>query len=190
MFIITEMSNHGVAECEQKETRLDIANRLIVSACTDLVNTLVSKNTKYNNVAIDPLHLFGRLSSSQTINVRIDDKLARLRAYFDALERGDDMSAWNDEDTVLDLAGYLILYTVQKKLAVPGSTLEASVQSHLAAASAAIELRPVIEPEPVAEIVPAKRKYTRKKVVAKKVPRTKSFPKKIVRKKKTAARRR
>lgn len=180
-------SVNPVAETERKATRLDIANELIISACSELVNTLISKNTKYNNVAIDPLHLFGRLSSAQTIKVRIDDKLARLRSYFDALERGDNMSAWSDEDTVLDLAGYLILYTVQKKLA----EADIEVHQHFAAASGAIELAPApveVLPEAAPEAVPSRRKYTRKKIV--KAPRKKSTAKKIVKKKKTAARRR
>lgn len=64
-----------------------------------LFETLVDKNRAYGNSALNPIRVFSRASFLEQLNVRIDDKLSRLRAQ----DPGD------SEDTELDLIGYLCL---------------------------------------------------------------------------------
>jgi hypothetical protein len=66
------------------------------------MDMLLEKNRKYGNSAISPLRIFSSAAPVEQINVRIDDKLSRLRSAQD-----DDM-----EDAELDLLGYLILKRV------------------------------------------------------------------------------
>lgn len=65
---------------------------------------LEEKNRKYGNSALDPVRVFSRASTAEQLRVRIDDKLSRLR------NRQDD----DDEDTVMDLIGYLVLYRMHQ----------------------------------------------------------------------------
>lgn len=68
--------------------------------CVELANFLVGKNAAYGNSAAEPLSVFAkRLDKLSQIDVRIDDKLNRLA-------KG---SEYPGDDTVKDLAGYLIL---------------------------------------------------------------------------------
>lgn len=64
-----------------------------------LRETLLDKNRRYGNSALEPIQVFSRLSASERINVSIDYKLSRI------------MNAKDDEpeDAKLDLIGYLIL---------------------------------------------------------------------------------
>ena len=66
----------------------------------EIVNLLKSKNKAYGNTALNPVNTFSKLSSTEGICARIDDKLARIKN-----------SGINDktEDTVDDLIGYLFL---------------------------------------------------------------------------------
>ena len=68
--------------------------------CDELKSLLLSKNDAYGNAALEPIGIFSQLESGESIKVRIDDKLSRIQ------NRG-----VNDktEDTVMDLACYLIL---------------------------------------------------------------------------------
>ena len=65
-----------------------------------IVDLLKSKNQAYGNTALNPTKIFSKLSATEAICARIDDKLARIT------NRG-----INDEteDTVDDLIGYLLL---------------------------------------------------------------------------------
>lgn len=66
---------------------------------------LVSKNRSYGNSALKPLNVFSGLSSEESIKVRIDDKLSRIKN-----------SGLNDEteDSLSDLIGYLVLLKIQR----------------------------------------------------------------------------
>ena len=68
-----------------------------VQSITDL---LKEKNKAYGNTALNPTNIFSKLSASEAICARIDDKLARISN-----------KGINDEteDTVDDLIGYLLL---------------------------------------------------------------------------------
>jgi len=76
--------------------------------CQELSDLLVAKNRSYGDSALNPKHIFSRLSAVEGIQARIDDKLARLmQGNVDAFR----------EDPELDLMGYLILLRIAKKRA-------------------------------------------------------------------------
>ena len=76
-----------------------------VTARTDAIrDLLIEKNRKYGNSALDPLRVFSTAGPVETLKVRIDDKLSRIK-------RG----VGDDEDTVTDLIGYLILFQIAKE---------------------------------------------------------------------------
>ena len=63
------------------------------------------KNDKYGNSALEPLNVFSEAGAVAGIKMRIDDKLKRIKnaGLVDATE-----------DTLQDLAGYLILLMIAK----------------------------------------------------------------------------
>lgn len=73
--------------------------------CGRISDLLKRKNASYGNSALDPLRIFSALNPDEQIRVRIDDKLSRIK-------RGNDSF---NEDTLLDLVGYLILLMMAKK---------------------------------------------------------------------------
>ena len=74
---------------------------LIDVECQNLAEMLKAKNRQYGNSFVDPVRIFSRVSPEEGLRIRIDDKLSRIA-------RGDAAG----EDTILDLAGYLILLRV------------------------------------------------------------------------------
>jgi len=79
---------------------------MIKAECDKIKATLLQKNKEYGDSAVNPLRIFSSADNIEQINVRIDDKLSRLR------NKG---SKSIKEDTVLDLIGYLILRRVAEK---------------------------------------------------------------------------
>jgi hypothetical protein len=79
---------------------------LIAEECDALKTLLLEKNKKYGNSALEPSRIFSRADPVEQIKVRIDDKLSRIRTT------GEQAA---DEDTALDLCGYLILLRVAKR---------------------------------------------------------------------------
>ena len=77
----------------------------IKQKCKDLEELLLSKNAKYGNSALEPLNVFSEANAVSGIKMRIDDKLKRIKnaGLVDATE-----------DTLQDLAGYLILLMIAK----------------------------------------------------------------------------
>ena len=73
--------------------------------CAELKKLLIKKNDAYGDSALIPANIFSHLSSVEAIKIRIDDKLKRI-----------ENKGINDEteDTVMDLAGYLILLMIAK----------------------------------------------------------------------------
>lgn len=65
---------------------------------------LVEKNRKYGDAALNPKQTFSQVPPIELINVRMDDKLSRIRN-----RQNDD-----DEDPEADLLGYLILKQIAK----------------------------------------------------------------------------
>lgn len=77
----------------------------IEAECRALLDVLLTKNRAYGNSAIDPVRVFSKASPVEQLRVRIDDKLSRIA---NGAEGG-------DEDTTLDLLGYLVLYRIAKR---------------------------------------------------------------------------
>jgi hypothetical protein len=77
----------------------------IVAACNKVKQLLLEKNNAYGDSALSPLHIFSQASAEYGIRQRIDDKLKRIKN-----------AGLNDatEDTLLDLAGYLILLIIAR----------------------------------------------------------------------------
>lgn len=77
----------------------------IKSKCKQLEQLLLQKNARYGNSALDPLNVFSEAGAVAGIKMRIDDKLKRIKnaGLVDATE-----------DTLQDLAGYLILLMIAK----------------------------------------------------------------------------
>lgn len=63
---------------------------------------LFKKNKAYGNSALDPIRVFSQADPVEQLKVRIDDKLSRLK-------RGEE---FENEDTILDLIGYLVLLKI------------------------------------------------------------------------------
>jgi len=66
-----------------------------------VATTLAAKNAAYGDSVTRPLRIFSRAAADEQLRVRIDDKLSRV--VRGACGLGD------DEDTLLDLVGYLAL---------------------------------------------------------------------------------
>jgi hypothetical protein len=77
---------------------------LIAAECNALRDMLIEKNVAYGDSALNPLRIFSKSGPVEQIAVRMDDKLSRLA-------RG---NGTGNEDAVLDLLGYLILWRVAK----------------------------------------------------------------------------
>lgn len=82
-----------------RETDFGVSVQEVVNEVRD---TLIAKNKAYGNSALEPVRVFSTADPVEQIRVRIDDKLSRLK------------SSLNDdnEDTVLDLMGYLVLLRI------------------------------------------------------------------------------
>ena len=82
----------------------------IAKVCDDIKALLLEKNAKYGDSALNPKRIFSTSGSTEQILVRIDDKLSRIatRGF-----RGE-----QDEDTLSDLIGYLVLLKVAARAKV------------------------------------------------------------------------
>lgn len=76
----------------------------ILAACLEITEMLLEKNVAYGNSALNPIRIFSNADDMEQLNVRIDDKLNRIKNK--KLYAGD-----NDED---DLIGYLLLKKAKK----------------------------------------------------------------------------
>ena len=74
--------------------------------CDEVKDLLLKKNKAYGDSALIPANIFSHLTSIESIKIRIDDKLKRI-----------ENKGVNDEteDTIMDLAGYLILLMIAKE---------------------------------------------------------------------------
>lgn len=79
---------------------------MIAKVCDEIKAMLLEKNRKYGNAALNPTRVFARSDALEQINVRIDDKLNRIK------NRQND----EDEDVEKDLLGYLVLKQVWHRL--------------------------------------------------------------------------
>lgn len=86
---------------DQNSTR-----QIIEIVCDSIKEMLLEKNKSYGDSAISPIRIFSKSSSDEQLNVRLDDKLSRIA-------KGTD---YGQEDTELDIIGYLILKRVSRKI--------------------------------------------------------------------------
>jgi hypothetical protein len=70
-----------------------------------IADLLIAKNKAYGDSALNPIRVFSKSDRIEQLNVRIDDKISRI-------QRGTD---FEDEDTVRDLAGYLVLRLIAEE---------------------------------------------------------------------------
>ena len=77
----------------------------IVAAIDKIKKLLLKKNDAYGDSALSPLSIFSSASAEDGIRQRIDDKLKRIKN----VGLSDDT-----EDTLLDLAGYLVLLMIAR----------------------------------------------------------------------------
>lgn len=81
----------------------------IEAECDALKAMLVDKNAAYGDSATNPVRVFSSADPVEQLRVRIDDKLSRI------VRGGMTMADGRDEDVVLDLLGYLVLYRIAMK---------------------------------------------------------------------------
>lgn len=81
------------------------SGRQIIETTNELRNLLLRKNKAYGNSALEPLNVFSQQNAVDSLCARLDDKLSRIKN-----------KGLNDktEDTLFDLAGYLILLIIAK----------------------------------------------------------------------------
>lgn len=70
----------------------------------NLKNFLLEKNKNYGNSALEPINIFSKLNSENSINQRLDDKLTRIKNSKE-LRKND----------CVDLVGYLMLLLISKE---------------------------------------------------------------------------
>jgi hypothetical protein len=100
-----EKENHNSLYWEKDRNGKDTAGSAFFATRVDniakgITDLLKEKNKAYGNTALNPTNVFSKLSATEAICARIDDKLARIsnRGITD-----------ETEDTVDDLIGYLFL---------------------------------------------------------------------------------
>ena len=79
------------------QTQIDIA-----TTCDSVKELLLEKNRKYGDSALNPVRIFSKSDPVEQINVRLDDKLSRIR----------NQQSDEDEDVIDDAIGYLVLLKV------------------------------------------------------------------------------
>jgi hypothetical protein len=86
--------------------------QMISEECDALKTMLIEKHRAYGSSATSPLRVFSKAPRTEQILVRMDDKLSRIA-------RGSEAG----EDSYRDLAGYLILLFVTKRMETEEATL-------------------------------------------------------------------
>lgn len=74
----------------------------------DIKATLLEKNRKYGNSALEPARVFSKAGPIEQLLVRIDDKISRIQSG----------QADDNEDAVRDLIGYLVLLRIARRPSV------------------------------------------------------------------------
>lgn len=84
---------------------MEKTQKLIREICDEVKEILLAKNRAYGDSALHPIRILSRSNRIEQLNVRIDDKLSRLA----------NGQSYGDEDTELDLIGYLILKRIARR---------------------------------------------------------------------------
>mgnify|MGYP006273569655 CR=1 FL=1 len=90
---------------EEKSKELEKQNELIEQVCNSMRDMLIKKNYSYGGNVFEPLKLKEGMTNIDMIDVRISDKLNRLI-------KGEE---YEQEDTLNDLAGYILLREAVKR---------------------------------------------------------------------------
>ena len=77
------------------------SQKKIVDVCDNMKSLLLYKNQKYGDSALNPNNIFYKGDSANSIKIRLDDKIGRVR--------NNDETKVND---VADIVGYCILLLV------------------------------------------------------------------------------
>lgn len=72
--------------------------------CAEISNLLIYKNQKYGNSAIEPINIFYKGDNENSILIRLDDKLSRIKNNKDDIRVND----------ICDTIGYLVLLLIHK----------------------------------------------------------------------------
>jgi hypothetical protein len=80
------------------------AGKEILKACLDITGMLLEKNVAYGNSALNPIRIFSDADDIEQINVRIDDKLNRIK----------NKKVFAGDNDIDDLIGYLLLLKAKK----------------------------------------------------------------------------
>tara|TARA_R110002012_G_scaffold298619_1_gene497159 strand:- start:837 stop:1175 length:339 start_codon:yes stop_codon:yes gene_type:complete len=73
---------------------------------SELQDLLEEKNKAYGDSALNPIRLFSKVGAAESLRVRIDDKLSRIK------NKG---ITPDTEDSLMDLIGYLVLLKIAIK---------------------------------------------------------------------------
>jgi len=77
----------------------------ILVQCLEIAALLLEKNISYGNSALEPIQMFSQIDAGQQLNVRIDDKLNRIK----------NSKGYPGDNDVLDMVGYLVLKLIHDK---------------------------------------------------------------------------
>lgn len=93
------LSNFSVGYVNGLKTDTQYA---IIAILDKIQALLLEKNRRYGDSALSPVRIFSKADSVEQLKVRIDDKISRV-----ASNQSDE-----DEDVIIDLIGYLVLYMI------------------------------------------------------------------------------
>ena len=77
----------------------------ILLECLNIATLLLEKNIAYGNSALNPIQIFAKIPAGDKLDVRIDDKLNRIK----------NGSVYAGDNDMFDLVGYLVLKLVDSK---------------------------------------------------------------------------
>lgn len=107
------ISNRGICELPSvKECEESPKCDRIRSVCKALESTLLAKNANYGSAVFQRPSLAPNLDPGTAIRVRLSDKFARLQSL---LSGEPDRVGESVCDTILDIAGYCVLYLAEKE---------------------------------------------------------------------------
>lgn len=89
---------------EKKNTQY--YKQLIEQECDALKALLLEKNVAYGSSIFEPVRIFSKADTEEQILTRIDDKISRI-------QRGKE---YQNDDTVTDLVGYLLMLKIYRKI--------------------------------------------------------------------------
>ena len=100
--LLDEEEAYRINEIFDEESDSEFQIKEVTSQLQEL---LLRKNRAYGNSALEPLNIFSNQNAVDSLCARLDDKLSRIKN-----------KGLNDktEDTLFDLAGYLILLIIAK----------------------------------------------------------------------------